>query len=83
MKIKLIILISILVLQGCIEENEKTTEPTHDVSWYSSHENERTSKLAECKNNPGELSETPNCKNAKEAQQKKSGGRGSIDLSKW
>ncbi|GAB0153219.1 EexN family lipoprotein [Marinobacterium sp. BA1] len=54
-------LVVALMLTGCNDE------PTYDVEYYKTHEKERTEKLAECKNNPGELRETPNCINAQKA----------------
>lgn len=46
------------------------SEPTHDVQFYLDHKEERTVKLTECLNNPGEKSHTPNCKNALAAENK-------------
>lgn len=42
------------------------SEETHSVEWYRASENKAAFevKLAECKSNPGELKDTPNCINA-------------------
>jgi hypothetical protein len=45
-----------------------SAEPVRDVAWYTAHPKERSSKLAECRNNPGKLQQTPNCINAESAQ---------------
>lgn len=44
-------------------------EDTHSVEWYRAPENRVAfeAKLAECKSNPGELKDTPNCINAFQA----------------
>ncbi len=42
-------------------------EPTRDVQYYLEHADERTAKLAECRNNPGEKALATNCINANEA----------------
>lgn len=46
------------------------TEPTRDVQYYLDHKEERTAKLTECLNNPGEKSTPQNCTNALAAEQK-------------
>ena len=47
-------------------------EETRTVDWYAAPENSKAleEKLNECRNNPGELENTPNCKNAKAAYQR-------------
>lgn len=65
---KKVLVIATLVaigLSGCGEEKTRTAE------YYMQEENkaEYEAKLAECKNNPGELLGTPNCINAIQAQQ--------------
>lgn len=49
-------------------------EETKTVEWYLKPENKVVleTKLAECKNNPGELWDTPNCVNARKAFEKRS-----------
>lgn len=65
MKTKTFLTLSTLVLLSSCN-----TEPTHDVQYYLDHPQERKAKLEECKNNPGELMNTPNCKNADQAELK-------------
>lgn len=50
-----------LTFIGCEKKEETKT-----VDWYMAPENEAAfkAKLAECRNNPGELGNTPNCQNA-------------------
>ena len=56
-----------LALTGCDDEKTKTVE------WYLQPENKPAldAKLAECRNNPGELKKTPNCVNARKAAERK------------
>ncbi|EJE4183741.1 EexN family lipoprotein [Vibrio parahaemolyticus] len=60
-------------MAGCFE-NEKVIEPTQSVEWFKANDSERKLALQRCANNPGELSEAPNCKNAQEAQKQLSSG---------
>ena len=53
-----------IALTGCTKE---ALEPVNTVEWYKAHEAERETMLKKCLNNPGQLAETPNCVNAKEA----------------
>jgi len=53
-----------IALTGCTKE---ALEPVNTVEWYKAHEAEREAMLTKCLNNPGQLAETPNCVNAKEA----------------
>lgn len=48
-------------------------EETRTVDWYLAPENKDAldAKIKECKNNPGELWETPNCVNARHAAERK------------
>ena len=57
----------ILTLAGC------NTGETRTVEWYLQPENKSflNTKLAECRNNPGELGNTPNCVNARKAAERK------------
>lgn len=53
-------------------------EETKTVDWYAAPQNKSAldAKLAECRNNPGELRDTPNCINARAASEKlATGGR--------
>jgi hypothetical protein len=61
-------LIATALLLGCKEDEPISThDNVRTVEWYKSHTSERKTVLAECKDNPGELSLTPNCVNAKAA----------------
>ena len=72
MKRKNVLLLSTLALcaafvGGCNAEETKTVE------WYLAPENKAAldAKIAECKSNPGELWNTPNCVNARHAAERK------------
>lgn len=66
---------------GC--SGEKAAEQVQTVDWYQAHDSERATVLAACKNNPGELSASPNCVNASAAQRKVTwGSRGSSNRTK-
>lgn len=56
-----------LVILGCGQE---TKEETKTVDFYVEQTEDRLQKIAECKNNPGELMATPNCINAVAAEKK-------------
>ncbi|MFH1555146.1 MAG: hypothetical protein B7Y01_01620 [Xanthobacter sp. 17-67-6] len=45
-------------------------EGTHTVSDYLADDAMRAGQLAKCRENPGQLADTPNCKNATEADGK-------------
>lgn len=49
-------------LSGCHKP-----EAVQSVEWYQAHAQERSAKLTECRQNPGELAATPNCMNAERA----------------
>ena len=51
-------------------------EETRTVEWYLAPENKEAldAKIEECKNNPGELWDTPNCLNARHAAERKMRG---------
>ncbi|HNW02846.1 MAG TPA: EexN family lipoprotein [Burkholderiaceae bacterium] len=57
-------LISLLML-GC---NSRVEDTTQTVEWFSKNPNDRKAMLAKCRDNPGELSATPNCVNASVAE---------------
>ncbi|MDR1854476.1 MAG: EexN family lipoprotein [Azoarcus sp.] len=61
--------VSLLALAGCQEE--KRAEEVRTVDWYVEHTDDLNAKLQECRNNPGELEGTPNCKNAHQAERQK------------
>jgi hypothetical protein len=44
------------------------SEEVKTVNYYKQHISEQKAKIAECKNNPGELRGTPNCINALTAE---------------
>ena len=57
----------LLAFTGCDKKEETKT-----VDWYMAPENKAAleAKLAECRNNPGELKDTPNYQNAALARHK-------------
>lgn len=55
----------VLLIPGCFETKQAETK---SVSWYIENQAERKVKLIECNDNPGELGNTPNCLNAKQAE---------------
>lgn len=59
-----------LILLAAASLSACDSEPTRDAQFYLDNKEERTVKLTECLNNPGEKSHTPNCKNALAAEQK-------------
>ena len=65
------ILASLLLSLSASTCNAKETEEVKPVSWYQDPANEAAlnAKLAQCKENPGELRDTPNCINARKAFQ--------------
>lgn len=52
-------------LAGCKQEQ---AEVVQSVDWYKENTVERTERLAQCRANPGELADTPNCINAEQAE---------------
>lgn len=63
-----------LVLTGCFDDDTTPAETVRDVEWFKAHDDHRQSTLAECTNNPGELKDSPNCANAREAELQLSAG---------
>lgn len=62
MKVSFIYLAGILFLvTGCGQD-------VQSVDYYKAHVDERKAKIKECRNNPGELKDDPNCVNALTAQ---------------
>ncbi len=55
------VLLVVAILAGCEQETVRT------VDWYKEHTVERQAKLEECRANPGEMRDTPNCINAMQA----------------
>ena len=68
---KMILLMALAVLPLAFTGCEKKEE-TKTVDWYMAPENQAAfeAKLKECRNNPGELGNTPNCQNAELANHK-------------
>ncbi|MES2661803.1 MAG: EexN family lipoprotein [Pseudomonadota bacterium] len=60
------------LLFGCFEKEPK--EEVKTVEWYLKNTKQQEEMVARCANNPGELSETPNCINANAAMLKASSG---------
>jgi len=60
-------LLPLYLLAGVLVAWSAYAEPTRTVDWYRKHATERTALLKECRNNPGELAQTPNCVNAERA----------------
>lgn len=67
---RVLIVSAVFILVACDKEATLAKEPTYDVQYYIEHVKERKEKLAECGNNPGELSSTANCINASAAMRK-------------
>ena len=63
MKKLVLSLVVAAVLAGCGENT-----PVQRADWYKAHVKERLEMLAKCKANPGELAASPNCVNARAAQ---------------
>ncbi|PHM51285.1 EexN family lipoprotein [Xenorhabdus sp. KK7.4] len=57
------------LLSGCFDKTE-----TKSVEWFTKNDAERKETINSCNDNPGELSEAPNCKNALAAESKLSSG---------
>jgi len=58
---------------GCESKKpEAPKEVTQTVDWCLKHDQERKATLEKCRNNPGELGNTPNCVNARTAGSMKS-----------
>lgn len=55
-----------LSLVGCGADT-----PVQTVDGYKPHDAERKEMIARCKSNPGELTASPNCINAQQAQNEK------------
>jgi hypothetical protein len=56
---------AVLVLAGCSQAT--SPEAVHPVSWYVSHDAERTARLQRCKDNDGTEGGSPSCMNAQAA----------------
>jgi hypothetical protein len=73
---------TILVVGALLSACGKSGEETKTVEWYQQNGEEHQEKLAECKNNPGELMHTPNCMNAQQALMLNMSGPSKVDHSK-
>ena len=62
-KLSALLFLAALAVAGC-----KENTPVQTVDWYIANTPERVAMLEKCKANPGELSASPNCINAKSAQ---------------
>jgi hypothetical protein len=49
------------LLTGCFDE---ATPAAKSVDWYKAHNADRQAMMEKCSQNPGELGDTPDCKNA-------------------
>lgn len=72
MKGKILLALLVMGVSGAFA-GPASAEATRTVEWYLAPENEQAlnAKIEECRNNPGELRDTPNCVNARQAVQKK------------
>jgi len=55
---------SIIVLAFLLTACGSDSEPVYDVQYYMDNPDIRKETVEKCNNNPGELSNTPNCINA-------------------
>ncbi len=55
-------LVAVIAIVGCGDQ-----EFVQTVDWYKENTDERLAVLKKCKDNPGELTSSPNCMNAKTA----------------
>lgn len=67
-----------LFLLGC---NDTPIEEIKTVEYYQQNKEEHKAKLKECKNNIGELGQTPNCQNAFQTTKENSSGQ--LTPSNW
>lgn len=61
-----VVALSLVLLVGC--EPRDQIDKVRSVEWYQTYDNERSKKLAECKENPAKLDGTPDCVNASLAE---------------
>jgi uncharacterized protein YcfL len=60
------IFVSLLLLVGCSQESERT----YTVEEFVADTELLTRMISDCRDNPGELRDTPNCRNAEAADGK-------------
>ena len=70
----LFLMATFFLLPACKKE---TARSAHDVAWYVQHGDERAAMLSKCRNNPGELKDSPDCVNSAAAEEQ--GALGSKD----
>lgn len=70
MKKAFALLVVAATLVGC---GDKT--PVQTVEWYKEHTAERKEMLSKCESNPGELENSPNCVNARQADDQQGNAR--------
>jgi predicted Fe-S protein YdhL (DUF1289 family) len=70
MKMLSVCLLLMTALIGCGESTAVQT-----VEWYKDHNAERKEILVKCNNNLGELTKSPNCVNAQQAENEKGNAR--------
>lgn len=56
-------IVAVFVLAGCSPQ-----EPPKTVAYYTANPTERDGVIARCKDNPGQLKDSPDCVNATESQ---------------
>lgn len=59
------VMLAAALLWGC-----KPTEEVKTADWYQANLPEMEKMITKCRDNPGELDGTPNCKNAEAARQR-------------
>lgn len=59
--------LALCLLAGACLSESAYAEVVHTVDWYYKHSFDRAALLSECRNNPGQLGNTPNCVNAEKA----------------
>jgi len=64
-----IALAALMALAGCKED--QPVEVVQTVDWYKAHDAERIEMVKKCKNSLGEIAGTPDCINAKSAEDQK------------
>lgn len=65
------ILLLAAIVPFCACDNGATkSEAVHDVQHYLEHPDEREAMTIRCKNDPGELGDAPDCRNAGEADRR-------------
>ena len=81
--VKRIIFTALLAFAAMLPTIGVCAEPpkeTQTVEWFMKPENREVldETLKQCRNNPGELRDTPNCINAEEAKRKRWGQRAGV-----